>query len=66
MRLRARDLAALNVSAPLNAATARERIRFLDVYCGKRDRKLLERVRRRVRHRLARGTRRRFFEAASG
>lgn len=53
-RVRARDLAELNVTAPLRFVSARERLRFLRVYAGGRDRALAERVRRRVNHLLKR------------
>lgn len=54
--LRARDLAALNVTAPLRRVTARERIRFLQVYAGGKDRALFRSIRRRV-NQLARRNR---------
>jgi len=47
-RLRARDLAALNVTAPLRLASTRERLRFLHQYAGRRDRRLVQRIQRRV------------------
>ncbi|MBI2925405.1 MAG: hypothetical protein HYY24_06840 [Verrucomicrobia bacterium] len=40
-RLRARDLAALNVTAPLRYLTLRERLRFLKIYAGGLDRRLV-------------------------
>jgi heptose I phosphotransferase len=61
-RLRARDLAALHVTAPLRQVTARERLRFMRVYGG--DSRLRKQVLERARHLL---TRRKFadFSAAS-
>jgi hypothetical protein len=53
-RLRARDLAALNVTAPLGWVSARERVRFLQVYAGGADRALARRIARRVAHLLRR------------
>ncbi|MDW8310498.1 MAG: lipopolysaccharide kinase InaA family protein, partial [Verrucomicrobiales bacterium] len=44
LRLAARDLAALNVTAPLRHVTLRERLRFLRVYAGGADRRLRKRV----------------------
>jgi len=54
-RLRARDLAALNITAPLRFVTARERVRFLHLYAGERDRDLFRRIRRRMNQLLPRG-----------
>lgn len=53
-RLRARDLAALNASAPLRFVSLTERARFLRVYAGHFDRALWRRVERRVQHLLQR------------
>ena len=64
-RLRARDLAALNITAPLRFVTARERIRFLRVYAGRTDKPLAGRIRRRVQHLLQRRKFRRFHEEAA-
>jgi heptose I phosphotransferase len=67
-RLRARDLAALNITAPLRFVSARERLRFLRVYAGCADKLLARRIRRRVEHLLQRRKFRRFLEqpAAAG
>jgi tRNA A-37 threonylcarbamoyl transferase component Bud32 len=43
-RLAARDLAALNVSAPLRDVALRERLRLLRVYAGRFDRELRKRI----------------------
>ena len=51
-RLRARDLAALHVTAPLRYVTMRERLRFLAVYGG--DRRLLQQIEQRSTHLLKR------------
>lgn len=51
---RARDLAALNITAPLRHVSARERLRFLKVYAGKVDRDLVRRIGRRMAHLLKR------------
>jgi tRNA A-37 threonylcarbamoyl transferase component Bud32 len=64
-RLRARDLAALNLSAPLRFVTARERVRFLHTYAGRTDRTLFELIRRRTNRLLPRG-RFKDFEARGG
>lgn len=53
-RLAARDLAALNVTAPLRHVTLRERLRFLRVYAGGADRPLRKRVEARTRRLLRR------------
>jgi hypothetical protein len=53
-RLRARDLAALNVTAPMRHVSAKERLRFLHVYCGGRNRTLFRSIRKRVAHLLKR------------
>jgi len=52
--MRARDLAALNVTAPLKFVSAKERIRFLKTYAGCVDRKLAGRIAARVQHLLKR------------
>jgi lipopolysaccharide core heptose(I) kinase len=54
-RRRARDLAALNITAPLRDVSTKERVRFLRVYIGKRDKALFRAVRRRVKKLLPRG-----------
>jgi tRNA A-37 threonylcarbamoyl transferase component Bud32 len=51
---RARDLAALNVAAPLRHVTPRERIRFLQVYAGGTRRDLARLIACRVAHLLQR------------
>ncbi len=51
-KARARDLAALNVTAPLRFVTTRERLRFLAAYGG--DHELLAAVEKRSRHLLRR------------
>jgi tRNA A-37 threonylcarbamoyl transferase component Bud32 len=53
-RLRARDLAALNITAPLRWASARERIHFLRAYAGSLDRSLVRRIEKRMRFLLRR------------
>lgn len=53
-RLRARDLAALNVTAPLRLVSQRERLRFFLRYAGGKDRRLLRKVVARTRHLLRR------------
>jgi tRNA A-37 threonylcarbamoyl transferase component Bud32 len=53
-RVRARDLAALNVTAPLHFVSKAERLRFLRVYSERKDKALLEVVRQRVNHLLKR------------
>ena len=63
-RLRARDLAALNITAPLRCVTARERIRFLQVYAGGKDRALFQLIRRRMNQLLPRGRFKDFLHAA--
>ena len=52
---RARDLAALNITAPQRSTSTRERLRFLRDYCGDTDRGLLARIDRRMQHLLKRG-----------
>jgi tRNA A-37 threonylcarbamoyl transferase component Bud32 len=61
---RARDLAALNITAPVRFVSARERVHFLKIYAGKVDRKLIRLTGRRMAHLLER---RKFreFNAAS-
>lgn len=53
-RIRARDLAELNVTAPLRFVSVIERIRFLKAYAGRIDKALAEYVRRRANHLLKR------------
>jgi hypothetical protein len=57
--LRARDLAALNITAPLRHVSARERLRFLDRYSEANAKALLPLIRIRVNHLLHR---RKFFD----
>jgi tRNA A-37 threonylcarbamoyl transferase component Bud32 len=64
-RLRVRDLAALNVTAPLRFVSSRERVRFLRQYAGRTDRSLARRIRHRVEYLLQRRKFRRFHEEAS-
>lgn len=52
--LRARDLAALNITAPLRFVSRKERVRFLETYCGDSGRSLFGRIRQRVEHLLQR------------
>ena len=52
--LRARDLAALNLTAPLRFVSAKERLRFLHAYAGSVDRRLLTGIRDRVAYLLQR------------
>jgi hypothetical protein len=59
-RLRARDLAALNVTAPRRFVSRRERLRFFLRYAGGKDRRLLRQVVTRTRQLLKR---RRFADA---
>ena len=63
-RLRARDLAALNISAPLRFVSARERVRFLHVYSGGSVKPLAARICRRVEYLLKRRKFRGFHEGA--
>jgi tRNA A-37 threonylcarbamoyl transferase component Bud32 len=63
-RLQARDLAALNITAPLSYVSARERVRFLREYAGRTDKLLAGRIRRRVEHLLQRRKFRWFLEEA--
>ena len=51
---RARDLAALNVTAPLRFVSARERVRFLKIYAGGFDRNLARLIGQRTAHLLKR------------
>lgn len=53
-RLRARDLAALNVTAPLRFVSPRERARFLRVYAGGRNKRLAGLIAQRTAHLLER------------
>jgi len=64
-RLRARDLAALNITAPLRFVSARERVRFLRQYAGRKDNLFARRIRRRVEYLLQRRKFRRFHEEAA-
>jgi len=52
LRKRARDLAALNVTAPLQFVSKCERVRFLKIYAGGVDKRLAPLVARRVAHLL--------------
>lgn len=61
-RTRARDLAALHVTAPLRFVSTRERFHFLRIYAGKRDRGLAKLVEQRAEHLLQR---RKFREFAA-
>jgi tRNA A-37 threonylcarbamoyl transferase component Bud32 len=63
-RTRARDLAALNVTAPLRHVSWRERLRFLAAYGG--DRHLLRRIEKRTRYLLHRRKFRDFLQQAEG
>jgi len=63
-RLRARDLAALNLTAPLRFVSARERLRFLLVYARGSGRDLLPLIRRRVEYLLRRRKFRGFAQAS--
>ena len=53
-RLRVRDLAALNITAPVRFVSARERLRFLRAYAGGVDRGLVKQIAGRVQHLLRR------------
>lgn len=64
-RLRARDLAALNITAPLQFVSAKERVRFLRVYSRGAGKPLASRIRRRVEYLLKRRKYRSFLEAAA-
>ena len=61
---RARDLAALHVTAPLRFATWRERLRFARIYAGCGTRGLLKRIGRRADRLLRRRKFRDFFASA--
>jgi tRNA A-37 threonylcarbamoyl transferase component Bud32 len=65
---RARDLAALNVTAPMRFVSPRERVRFLGIYGGERKarRELAARIRRRVIYLLRRRKFRDFGQQISG
>jgi tRNA A-37 threonylcarbamoyl transferase component Bud32 len=60
-RTRARDLAALNVTASPEIVSARERILFLRAYAGDVDRQLFNFIRRRMKRLLTRKKHRRAF-----
>ena len=64
-RLRARDLAALNITAPLRYVSVKERVRFLQVYSRSAGKPLASRIRRRVEYLLKRRKYRSFHEAAT-
>jgi tRNA A-37 threonylcarbamoyl transferase component Bud32 len=64
-RLRARDLAALNVTAPLRFVSVKERVRFLRLYAGGSSRLLAAQIRRRVEHLLQRKKFRGFQQGAA-
>ena len=51
---RVRDLAALNITAPLCCVSTRERLRFLQIYDGQIDRKLVHGISARMAHLLLR------------
>ena len=53
-RMRARDLAALNITAPIRFVSAKERLRFMKIYRGSLDRRLIGLIRERVKYLLAR------------
>jgi tRNA A-37 threonylcarbamoyl transferase component Bud32 len=63
-RTQARDLAALNVTAPLRHVSWRERLRFLAAYGG--DRRLLRRIEKRTGYLLHRRKFRDFLQPAEG
>lgn len=65
IKLRARDLAALNITAPLRHVTARERVRFLRDYIGRVDRGLFAEVRKRTFYLAGRKKFRNFFKPVS-
>ncbi len=65
-RRRARDLAALNVSAPLWLVSASERVRFLKVYAGRLDKPLARLIAKRMAHLLERRSLRAFFKNPAG
>ena len=64
-RLRARDLAALNVTAPLCHVSVRERLRFLRLYAGGAARPLAARINLRVQYLLKRKKFRGYQSAAA-
>ena len=64
-RLRARDLAALNITAPLRFVSVKERVRFLRLYSRSAGKSLAARIRRRVEYLLKRRKYRGFHEAAA-
>ncbi len=63
LRTRARDLAALHVTAPLRFVSVRERLRFLKLYAGKKNRELRRLILERAGHLLQR---RKFRDFADG
>ena len=63
--LRARDLAALNITAPTRFVSTKERVRFLRLYAGSRRKQLMRMVQRRMEHLLGRRKFRHFLEADS-
>lgn len=63
-RLRARDLAALNITSPLRFVSVKERVRFLQIYSRSAGKPLVARIRRRVEYLLKRRKFRGFHEAA--
>ena len=65
-RKRARDLAALNVSAPLRLVSAGERVRFLKVYAGRLDKPLARLIAKRMAHLLERRSLQAFFRNPAG
>lgn len=65
LKRRARDLAALNITAPLRHVSAFERVRFLRTYAGKLDKRLARLVEKRMRHIAARQKFKDFFKVAS-
>ena len=65
-RRRARDLAALNISAPLRVVSTRERVRFLKIYAGRLDKELARLIAKRMAHLLERRSLRAFFSSPAG
>lgn len=61
---RARDLAALNITAPLRHVAIRERLRFLQIYDGRIDRKLVSAISTRMTHLLRRRKHAGFYQTA--
>ncbi len=61
-RLRARDLAALNITAPPAYVAARERVRFLRIYGASRDKGLIRLIRARMKRLLIRRKYRWYFD----